>query len=186
MPADKPVSFAGEYAQRASQWSDVQYCMPWMLDTATGYDQPAILELGVRSGNSTSAFLAAAEASGGHVWSMDTEPPEVPPHWADSGLWTFVQGDDLKADWAGHEFDVIFIDTSHRYDHTLAELRKYVPLAARGGSVLLHDTLLAHVDYEPRPYPVTLALAAFCDETHRGWTEHGGRTGFAEIVCPNG
>ena len=180
------MTFLEEYQQRLSEWSDVQYCMPRMRDTALRYPQVAVLELGVRSGNSTSAFLSAAEENGGHVWSMDTEPPEVPAHWRNSGLWTFLHGDDLLLDARDGKFDIVFIDTSHHYDHTLAELRKYVPLVAVGGTVLLHDSLLAHVDFESRPYPVTLALAAFCDETGRGWTEHGGRTGFAEIERPNG
>lgn len=180
------MTFLEEYEKRVTEWSDVQYCMPWMLEAASGYEQVRVLELGVRSGNSTSAFLAAAEKNDGHVWSADTQFPDVPARWGEGALWTFVQGDDLLLDWNRQVFDVVFIDTSHHYDHTLAELRKYVPLVAKGGVVLLHDTLLAHVDFEPRPYPVTLALAAFCDETGRGWVEHGGRTGFAEIVCPNG
>lgn len=180
------MTFLKEYGERLVQWSDVQYCMPQMLERAARYPQVAVLELGVRSGNSTSAFLAAAEKNGGHVWSADTQLPDVPARWGETGLWTFVQGDDLLLDWGGHEFDIVFIDTSHHYEHTLGELRKYVPLVKPGGCVLLHDTLLAHVDYEELPYPVTLALATFCKETGRGWTEHGGRTGFAEIERPNG
>lgn len=180
------MSFAEEYAQRLAQWSDVQYCMPRMYETALRYPEGAVLELGVRSGNSTSAFLAAAEKTSGHVWSVDTVPPEVPRHWAGSDLWTFIQGDDLTLDPPVTAFDVVFIDTSHHYAHTLTELRRFVPLVKPGGTVLLHDTLLAHVDGEDLPYPVTLALASFCAESGRGWTEHGGPTGFAEIFRPNG
>lgn len=180
------MTFLEEYHARAGSWSDVQYCMPRMLETALRYPAVTVLELGVRSGNSTSAFLAAAEKVQGHVWSADTQPPDVPAHWHDSGLWTFVQGDDLTLEPPADAFDVVFIDTSHFCQHTLAELRKYVPLVKPGGTVLLHDTLLGHVDGEPLPFPVTLAVAAFCAETGRGWTEHGGRTGFAEISSPNG
>ena len=180
------MSFAQEYEQRAAQWSDVQYCMPRMLETALRYPGVAVLELGVRSGNSAAAFLAAAEKSGGHVWSVDTVPPDVPPRWASSDLWTFVQGDDLTLELPVTAFDVLFIDTSHHYAHTLTELRRFVPLVKPGGTVLLHDTLLAHVDGEDLPFPVTLALATFCAETGRGWVEYGGPTGFAEIARPNG
>ena len=180
------MTFADEYATRLGSWSDVQYCMPGMLETALRYPEVSVLELGVRSGNSTSAFLTAAEKTGGHVWSVDTEPPDVPVHWADSGLWTFIQGDDLTLEPPVTAFDVVFIDTSHHYAHTLTELRRFVPIVKPGGTVLLHDTLLAHVDGEDLPFPVTLALATFCGETGRGWTEHGGPTGFAEISCPNG
>lgn len=182
------MSFLEEYRERVAAWSDVQYCMPRMLEVALRYPEGSILELGVRSGNSTSAFLAAAEKTGGHVWSMDTGVPDVPAHWHDSGLWTFIQGDDTADDVPLDPFmyDVLFIDTSHHYAHTLTELRRFVPIVKPGGTVLLHDTLLAHVDGENLPFPVTLALATFCGETGRGWTEHGGPTGFAEISRPNG
>jgi SAM-dependent methyltransferase len=180
------MSFLEEYQERAGQWSDVQYCMPRMLETALRYPEVTVLELGVRSGNSTSAFLAAAEKNGGHVWSADTEPPGVPASWAGSGLWTFIQGDDLTLDLPVTAFDVVFVDTSHHYAQTLTELRRFVPVVKPGGTVLLHDTLLAHVDGENLPFPVTLAVATFCSETGRGWTEYGGPTGFAEITRPNG
>src|SRR5690348_17788993 len=36
--------------------------------------------------------------------------------------------------------DVFFLDTSHEYDHTLAELRAYMPRVAPGGVALFHDT----------------------------------------------
>jgi cephalosporin hydroxylase len=180
------LTFADEYAQRLASWSDVQYCMPRMFEAALRYPDVTVLELGVRSGNSTSAFLAAAEKTGGHVWSVDTAPPDVPRHWAGSDLWTFVQGDDLTLELPATEFDVLFIDTSHHYAHTLTELRRFVPLVKPGGTVLLHDTLLAHVDGEDLPFPVTLALASFCAESACGWVEHGGPTGFASIACPDG
>jgi Methyltransferase domain len=184
------MTFHDEYTERLAEWSDVQYCLPWMHEIALRYPAPMVLELGVRSGNSTSAFLAAVEkAGGGHVWSMDTEPPQVPfAGWLRSGQWTFLQGDDMAAGapFDPFMFDVLFIDTSHFYEHTLAELRKFVPFVKPGGTVLLHDTLLEHVDDEPLPFPVTLAVASFCAETGQGWTEHGGRTGFGEIRQPNG
>jgi predicted O-methyltransferase YrrM len=180
------VSLEDEYHDRLDALSDVQYCMPHMLATASRYRQVRVLELGVRSGNSTSAFLLAAERTGGHVWSVDTMVPEVPPHWADSGLWTFICGDDLAVPLPGGGFDVVFIDTSHTFSHTLAELRRFVPLVNAGGTVLLHDTLLEHVDGEQVRFPVAHALGEFCRETGREWHEHGGQYGFGELARPNG
>jgi predicted O-methyltransferase YrrM len=180
------VSIGDDYWARADVWSDVQYCMPRMLATGLRYPQVRVLELGVRWGNSTSAFLLAAERTGGHVWSVDTMMPEVPEHWADSGLWTFICGDDLAVPVPDGGFDVVFIDTSHSYAHTLAELRRFVPLVRDRGTVLLHDTLLEHVDGEPEPFPVAHALGEFCRETGREWHEHGGQYGFGELARPNG
>lgn len=182
------MSFLAEYEERLTRPSDVQYCMPWMREAALRYPKVYVLELGVRSGNSTSAWLSAAEENGGHVWSMDTEPPAVPAHWHQSPLWTFVQGDDLSADiWLEQfTFDIVFIDTIHTYAHTLAELGRYVPQVRPGGSMFLHDSLLRDVDGEPAAYPVATALGEYCGERGLDWTEHGGQFGFAEISRPNG
>jgi predicted O-methyltransferase YrrM len=180
------VSFHDEYLDRLDAPSDVQYCMPWMRGAALRYSQTRVLELGVRSGNSTCAFLAGVERSRGHVWSVDTMAPGVPEHWAESGLWSFICGDDLAVPLPEGGFDIVFIDTSHSYAHTLAELHRFVPLVREGGTVLLHDTLLEHVDGDPQPFPVAHALGTFCRETGREWTEHGGTYGFGEIARPNG
>jgi predicted O-methyltransferase YrrM len=180
------VSFLDEYYDRLDAPSDVQYCMPKMFATAGRYPDARVLELGVRSGNSTSAFLAAAECYGGHVWSVDTMEPAVPFHWHESGLWTLICGDDLVVPLPDGGFDVIYIDTAHTYEHTLAELRRFVPLVKIRGTVLLHDTLLEHVDGDPQPFPVAHALGEFCRETGREWKEHGGMYGFGELARPNG
>jgi cephalosporin hydroxylase len=42
-----------------------------------------------------------------------------------------------------HKLDFIFLDTSHEYSHTLAELNMYIPLLNREtGAIALHDTNL--------------------------------------------
>lgn len=179
------MSFLDEYRERLIPWSDIQYAMPRLHESCRWRQQPAVLELGVRSGQSTSSFLAAAELSAGHVWSVDVNPPDVPPHWLESGLWTFTRGDDMTVPLPPVAVDVLFIDTTHTYEHTLAELRRFVPLVKPGGTVLLHDTYSV-VDADPQPFPVTVAIAAFCSETGRGWTEHGGQYGLGEISQPNG
>jgi cephalosporin hydroxylase len=179
------VTFYDEYRDRLVPWSDVQYAMPRLHESCRWRERPAILELGVRSGQSTSAFLGAAELSGGHVWSVDCNVPDVPAHWLGSDLWTFTQGDDLAVPLPPVAIDVVFIDTTHTFEHTLAELRRFVPLVTPGGTVLLHDTLSV-VDDDQRPFPVTTAIATFCAETGRGWTEHGGQYGLGEIARPNG
>ena len=149
-----------------------------------------MLELGVRTGNSTVAVLAAAEEADGHVWSADLEPPHAPDdQWVHSGRWTFLQGDDLEVtpeESPGVPLrpDVLFIDTAHTFDHTLAELRRFVPSVAEGGVVLMHDTLLT---WDHREYQVPQALDTFCAETGRSWTELSeGRYGLGQILKPNG
>ena len=74
------------------------------------------------------------------------------------------------------------------HDHTLAELRKYVPLVKPGGVVYLHDTKLEApelVGPQP-PFPVARALDDFCGETGRTWAELGAQYGLGKITAPNG
>ena len=171
------MTFHDEYQARLAVWSDVQYCMPRMHDAARSYPEVKVLELGVREGYSTSAFLAAAESAAGHVWSVDIDEPRVPAHWSASGLWTFTRADDLTLTWPAGMFDVLFIDTSHSYEHTLAELCRFVPVVRPGGTVFLHDTIWGDRG-------VAGALHVFCAETGLSWTEHGGQYGLGEIRIP--
>lgn len=176
-----------EYDRRRAEPSDIRDHLDEIYRTASSYAQPRILELGVRSGNSTAALLAAAEMTGGHVWSVDVAQPTVPDWWLTTGRWTLHVGNDvdgilhhrLKAD--PGVFDVLFIDTVHTYQHTLAELRLYVPMVRPGGTVLLHDTELhtpaglpADVVNSQPAFPVAAALNMFCTETGAYWENRPG------------
>src|SRR5580704_4772440 len=61
------------YVDRLSRWSDIREYLPFLYETAKQYPQVRVLEFGARKGNSTLAFLAAAEAAGGYVLSVDIE-----------------------------------------------------------------------------------------------------------------
>lgn len=185
------MSFEDDYQFRLSRWSDIVYALPRFYETVLRYPQCAVLELGTRGGESTSAFLAAADKCGGHVWSVDIDPGvfpvPVPSWWYQSDVWTFLCLDDMDERLAlylpDRRFDVLLIDTSHRYDHTLAELRKFVPMMNPGGTVFLHDTLRENFAGETG-FPVRRALDAYCAETGRTWTEHGGEFGLGEFEIP--
>lgn len=177
-------SFESCYQERMVQWSDIQEQMPLLRDVARSYKKPVIAELGTRTGQSTSALLAGASASGGHVWSVDLDRVRVPPWWENSGLWSFLVADDMSdeaAAWLPDELDILFIDTSHLYDHTLGELRLYVPRVRPGGTVLMHDVELTreqmlapgYMELGARggpQYPVAAALDTFCAEIGLNWT----------------
>ena len=63
------------------------------------------------------------------------------------------------------EVDVFFLDTSHEYEHTLAELRAYMPRVAPGGIALFHDTNLLGwpgYDWDSTTPPVQAALDDWC------------------------
>jgi predicted O-methyltransferase YrrM len=169
-----------DYAARLVPWSDVQEQAPLLRAAARRYAAPAVAELGTRTGESTAAFLAGVSASGGHVWSVDCGP--CTSQWQGSPLWSFLAADDMSdeaAAWLPDELDILFIDTSHLYAHTLAELRKYVPRVRPGGLVLCHDTdigrefMLGYGEIRAAgdpDYPVAAALDAFCAEAGLSWS----------------
>lgn len=101
-----------------------------------------ILELGTRTGESTIAFLLAANKINGKVTSVDIDPcheakKRIKELKLDS-LWSFIQMDDLKLNW-NEEVDHLFIDTSHTYQQTVLELEKFEPFVKKGGMITLHD-----------------------------------------------
>lgn len=157
---------ADEYVVRCREWSDIVDHLPRLHAEASTGDA-LVIELGVRSGNSTAAFLAAVTEHGGHVWSVDVHPPQVPPEWHALDEWTVLIGDDLAiAHLLPPEVDVLFIDTSHAYRQTANELLTYVQNVKPGGVVLLHDTELERPEAggpDDPPFPVRRAVDEFCD-----------------------
>lgn len=155
------MNFLSQYNLRCSNWSDIVDHLPRLFEESQ-FPNVSVLELGVRSGNSTAAFLAAAEKNNGHVWSSDIFRPDVPDEWFESPYWTFVEGDDLQVgDLLPAIVDVLFIDTSHAYRQTLAELNMYAKRVRAGGVIILHDTELEHPeasDAGDPAFPVAVAL----------------------------
>jgi len=108
-----------------------------------------IVELGTRGGESTDALIHAADRTDALVLSIDINNCSES---ADSTRWAFVQQDDVDfaarfPDWArsrGLEprVDVLFIDSSHEYQHTLEEIDAWFPHLAPSAKVILHDTNL--------------------------------------------
>lgn len=160
------TAISAEFEYCLSRWSDIVDHLPRLCSEAS---RPGVkvLELGVRSGNSTSAFLAAAEENDGHVWSVDIEWAALPEIWYESGRWDFVVGDDLDPvvlETLPDVVDVLFIDTSHHYQHTLNELTEHVPRVAPGGVVLMHDTELDRPFAAPEDdpeFPVAEAIRKY-------------------------
>jgi predicted O-methyltransferase YrrM len=178
------------YLDRVSRDSDIREYLPLLYNTARSYPGARILELGVRKGNSTLALLAGAEESGGHVWSADITDvirEDMRP-WAGCRLWTFTCGDDMNENVQNQlprEVDVLFIDTSHEYGHTLRELEVYMPRLAPGGVALFHDTRFVFFarreDWDGSPPPVGLALDKYCKRTGKTWIDLPGHYGMGVL-----
>lgn len=161
------MNFWFEYETRCGQQSDISNHLPRLFAEA---DQREVwvLELGVRSGNSTAAFLAAAEKNLGQVWSVDISRPRVPQEWFMSDFWTFIEGNDLEvAELLPSGVDVLFIDTSHAYRQTLLELELYAGRVKAGGKIILHDTELERPeagDAGDPAFPVAVAIREWAEK----------------------
>ena len=188
---EKAVSSTyGGYLDRLSKWSDIREYLPFLYETAKSYEKVRVLELGARGGNSTLAFLAAAEAVDGFVTSVDIEKVTdnlrgLAP-WREHPRWTFIHSDDMDPKILHKlpaEVDVLFVDSSHEYEHTLHELYAYMPRVAPGGVALFHDTRVfgswsEEGDTIP---PVSRALDDYCRETNLSWENREGRYGCGVI-----
>lgn len=110
-----------------------------------GVSPKLIVELGVRSGNSTFVLERVAKLFGSRMISVDIEDCLYRSSY---GAWTFVRRDDI--DFA-REFqktymyqepciDVLYIDTNHEFEHTCREIDAWFPLLSKKAKVFFHDT----------------------------------------------
>jgi cephalosporin hydroxylase len=192
------VSIFEEFqARRAGPWCDIQGHMGFLYQEAR--NRRTLIELGVRTGNSTVALLASQYRlnvvdgypyqegdPAGSLWSVDVSPPEVPLHWHKLPHWFFRQGDDTSPEvrnWLPAKCDLLFIDTSHSYTHTMAELTLYVPRVIEGGIVLLHDTEWEYpnIQLDEPTGPVARALSDYCHAEGLYWSNRPGSYGMGVI-----
>jgi predicted O-methyltransferase YrrM len=177
---------AAEYRRRSNEFSDIRVQMP-ILYAWAHLPEAHIVELGTRSGNSTSAFLAGIEhsGSGGELWSMDIASPQIPAEWLDIPFWHLLVADDLSDEalkFCPNQIDVLFSDTSHLYHQTVAELNAYVPRVKQGGIILIHDTSTpGTADAWP---DVPIALNDFCEVSGLNWYNHPDWNGLGVIEVP--
>jgi cephalosporin hydroxylase len=165
--------------------SDIYLHLPRFVDLVMAREARHVIELGTRSGVSTIAWLYALEQTGGRLTSVDIDEK---PGIGDHDHWTFIQGDDCDPDlFAGLEpADIVFVDTSHWYEHTLRELNLYRWLVNPGGIIVCHDTELQHPEGAPirPPFPVKLAIIEFVSEHGYEWFNYPDCFGLGVIEIP--
>ena len=111
-----------------------------------------ILEIGVRHGTSTNAFLLGIEErkhpEKTHLYSIDIkDTSSVLDRFLGEerfntlkSFWTLIVNDSKKVEW-NKEVDVLFIDGNHTYEGAKADYERYMPFVKRGGIILIHDVL---------------------------------------------
>lgn len=123
---------------RKDPLQDMYDYSPYLKFIAKG----TILEIGVREGVSTAAFLLGVETAGGHVFSVDVNPAckEIYDH----PQWTFIHAHSvIDANEIGETVegcvDILLIDGDHSYDTVMSDLNNFTPLVKPGGLILMHD-----------------------------------------------
>ncbi len=172
------------YREACATPSDIYEHLPTFVSLVEELQAKTVIELGTRGGVSTIAWLYGLEKTDGLLWSVDIDPAPELSH----PRWTFIQGNDLDPDVVKSlpEADIVFIDTSHDYQQTLAELNVYRWKVRPGGKIVLHDTELAHpygVNAYPR-FPVKTAVEEFCTEEWLTWENHPNCFGCGIIDIP--
>lgn len=166
------MNLADEFARLCATPSDIYQHLPTLVDLVHELDAEHVIELGTRTGVSTVAFLHALTSTRGRLTSVDLDPaPDIPPQ----PNWTHIQGDDLDPDiLAGLDTaDLVFVDTSHLYEQTVAELNVYRWLVRPGGRIVCHDTELPVPEGAPHGhplFPVRRAVDGFCRANGYRWT----------------
>jgi cephalosporin hydroxylase len=108
-----------------------------------------IVELGVRGGESTFVFERVAKLCNSKLISVDIEDCS---NISSLKNWIFIRKDDIifakefkkwcKDRKMNPKIDILFIDTSHLFEHTLNEIKLWFPFLSRGSKVFFHDTNL--------------------------------------------
>jgi predicted O-methyltransferase YrrM len=115
---------------------DMKDFVAWMAGVAHGN----ILEIGVRDGASTSAFLFGLHQNGGHLYSIDVQ--SCGHLFEGHPSWTFIHANSTnrKAIFPliPYELDILLIDGDHSKAGVMADL-EYARLIRPGGMVLFHD-----------------------------------------------
>jgi predicted O-methyltransferase YrrM len=126
--------------------SDIRDHMPRLRQLSKGN----VFEIGVRHGISTAALLCGVKDNHGHVWSADVND-WCEKLYADDPNWTFINAHSVNdcqriLGMLPRPLDLLFIDSDHKFDSTIHELRTYGPLVRKdGGAILMHDTELVGV-----------------------------------------
>lgn len=176
----------GEYQRRAAARSSIAHYLPVLFGTVAAYPGARVCEIGVDIGESTIALLAAAEATQGHVWSVDINERcgFRGTYREDGGLWTFINGASTSPrvmEKVPRKIDVLLIDSGHQYQLTCEEIEHYLPRVVPGGIAFFHDTDKPHTQDR-----VKEALDDMLPGFGLTWHQLPGECGMGVVRVPGG
>jgi predicted O-methyltransferase YrrM len=138
-----------EIRARALKRTDISDHLADLFAETAAVRPQLIVELGVRGGESTFVLERAAALSGAALVSLDIRDCRRVSAYK---RWHFIKEDDITfagrfRTWCEERglapaIDVLFIDTSHLYEHTVQEIRHWFPHLAPHAKVFFHDTCM--------------------------------------------
>lgn len=151
LPCNLPVATLNAYKEILSYSNqvngDISSHLPAIFCYTVLQNPDILVEAGVRNGQSTIAFKKALDFCNAQFVALDLEPysgnayPEIKNSrflcMNDLDYPDYCTSDNTLKN---HKHDLIFIDTSHYYDHTVDEITKFVPILSDRGMLLFHDT----------------------------------------------
>lgn len=188
--------------------SDINEHLPTFVAAVEAVDAQIVIELGVRYGVSTIAWMYGLNrTTGGHLWSVDCSFPVPANPQSDVGCdnvnlldpqgalgvneqWSFLLGYDTWPETLNmlpkKDVDILFIDTNHVFEETLVELDLYFPRVRKGGRIYLHDTAIettGNATTPQPPFPVRTAMIEFCVANDLKWDNATNCSGLGTIYC---
>jgi cephalosporin hydroxylase len=126
--------------------TDISSHIPALFAYTVSANPKLIIEAGVRGGQSTKPFYQAMEFCSATMLGIDIEASYAAAYNSLKNT-LFLHMDDLnfadyyqKSEFKNQPLDFVFIDTSHEYQQTLAEIKMFVPLLAPRGTLAFHDS----------------------------------------------
>src|SRR3989344_919370 len=137
-----------EIRRRSRRRSDISDHLETIFLETLSARPNLIVELGIGPGESTFVFERVARLCGSKLISVDlADKAATATSWP---AWNFVQADDIEfsgrfKEWARGKsidpsIDVLFIDTSHQFEHTVQEIEHWFPFLSETAKVFFHDT----------------------------------------------
>lgn len=150
LPCFLPIHMLDAYKQMLvysnQRDTDISSHIPALFTYAALLNPKLIVEAGVRGGQSTKPFYKAMDFCNATMIGLDIESSYAAAYNALTNS-LFVHMNDLdfadyykKSSYHNTPIDLIFIDTSHEYEHTLAEIKMFVPLLNDNGILAFHDS----------------------------------------------
>jgi len=137
-----PIETLTSFGKRAR---DIQDHLFTLYSISLGMKAKTVLEIGVRNGYSTTAFLLAMKETGGTLWSVDIGPcVRAAKRLDEMGLtkhWKFILGSSPQVlrKWK-RTIDICFIDGDHSLAGVTADFNYCSRFVRKHGLILMHDS----------------------------------------------